>query len=186
MRCRLEEKGSPFALDLGRTEGTVGAMQTPQKKKLGRPTIFTQTVADEICQRIAEGQSLRQICNDGHLPNRNTVWAWLRQNREFMGHYARAREDQAESLFDEALDIARAHEDPAKARVQIDTLKWAAGKLKPKKYCDKIEHTVQQEFVPLDELRRRIEESKARRAALEAGETITIETNKVVDGETGA
>jgi hypothetical protein len=142
-------------------------------------------IADEICRRIAEGQSLRQICNDSHLPNRNTVWGWLRQNREFMGHYARAREDQAESLFDEALDIAREHEDPAKARVMIDTLKWAAGKLKPKKYGDKIEHTVQQDFVPLDELRRRIEESKARRAALEAGEAITIEASRVVEGAIG-
>ena len=77
--------------------------------------------------------------------------------------YAGAREDQAESLFDEAIDIAREHEDPAKARVLIDTLKWAAGKLKPKKFGGKIEHTVQQDFIPLDELRRRIEESESRR-----------------------
>ena len=114
------------------------------------------------------------------MPARTSVWAWLRKDREFMNQYARAREDQAESLFDEALDIAREHDDPAKARVMIDTLKWAAGKLKPKKFGDKIEHTVQQDFVPLDELRRRIEESKSRRAALEAGDTITIEASRIV------
>jgi hypothetical protein len=39
---------------------------------------------------------------------------------------------------------------------------------------------VQQDFVPLDELRRRIEESKSRRAALEAGDTITIEASRIV------
>ncbi len=114
------------------------------------------------------------------MPARTSVWAWLRKDREFMNQYARAREDQAETLFDEALDIAREHDDPAKARVMIDTLKWAAGKLKPKKFGDKIEHTVQQDFVPLDELRRRIEESKSRRAALEAGDTITIEASRIV------
>jgi hypothetical protein len=138
-------------------------MQDTPRKQVGRPTKFNQTLADVICQRLAEGQSLRQICRDETMPARTSVWAWLRKDREFMNHYARAREDQAESLFDEAIDIAREHEDPAKARVLIDTLKWAAGKLKPKKFGDKIEHTVQQDFIPLDELRRRIEESESRR-----------------------
>jgi hypothetical protein len=156
------------------------------KKKNGRPSIFSDAIADEICVRISQGQSLRRICFDDHMPDQTTVYDWLIKNGGFSHKYARARENQAETLFDEALDIAREHEDPAKARVVIDTFKWAAGKLKPKKYGDKIEHTVQQDFVPLDELRRRIEESKARRAALEAGETITIEASKVVEGETGA
>jgi hypothetical protein len=158
----------------------VKTMQNTPRKQVGRPAKCTQTLVDEICQRIAEGQSLRQICRDETMPARTSVWAWLRKDREFMNQYARAREDQAETLFDEALDIAREHDDPAKARVMIDTLKWAAGKLKPKKFGDKIEHTVQQDFVPLDELRRRIEESKSRRAALEAGDTITIEASRIV------
>lgn len=156
----------------------------PPKNKGGRPTIYTEQLADEICLRIAQGQSLRRICFDAHMPDQTTVYDWINKNGGFSQKYARAREDQAETLFDEALDIAREHEDPAKARVQIDTLKWAAGKLRPKKFGDKIEHTVQQEFIPLDELRRRIEESKARRAALEAGDTITIEASQVVEGET--
>jgi len=161
----------------------LGRKPEPPKNKGGRPAIYTDELADEICRRIAEGQSLRRILFDDHMPCKDTVRKWLNENGGFLAKYARAREDQAEALFDEALDIAREHEDPAKARVVIDTFKWAAGKLKPKKYGDKIEHTVQQDFIPLDELRRRIEESKARRAALEAGETITIEASAVVEGE---
>jgi len=140
--------------------------------KRGRPAEFNQAVADEICVRISDGESLRRICLDDRMPCRQTVFNWLRQNREFLGHYARAREAQAESFFDEAIDTAREHEDPQKARLIVDTLKWAAGKLKPKKYGEKIEHEVKTDFIPLDELRRRIEESKARRTAYEAIEVV--------------
>jgi hypothetical protein len=174
-----KEKSAP-------TNGPDNAAAAPPPKKAGRPSIYSEQLADEICLRIAQGQSLRRICFDAHMPDQTTIYDWINKNGGFSHKYARAREDQAETLFDEALDIAREHEDPAKARVQIDTLKWAAGKLRPKKFGDKIEHTVQQDFIPLDELRRRIEESKARRAALEAGDTITIEASRVVEGETGA
>jgi hypothetical protein len=110
------------------------------------------------------------------MPNKTTVLRWLSENSEFRTQYARARENQAESLFDEALDIAREHEEPAKARVIVDTLKWAAGKLQPKKYGDKIEHRVEQEFIPLDELERRMAESLARQKA----EQIYLEENIIV------
>ena len=152
------------------------APQPPVKRRPGRPSSYTKETADEICRRIAEGESLRRICFDDHIPDKVTILRWLQENGEFRTHYTRAREDQAESFFDEAIDIAREHEDPQKARVIVDTLKWAAGKLKPKKYGDKIEHEVKTDFIPLDELRRRIEESKARRASLELEENKLLTT----------
>lgn len=156
------------------------AAQPVQKSKGGRPSEMTEGICDEICMRLSMGQSLNRICFDEHIPARTTVYQWLLKNREFAHKYAQARENQAESFFDEAIDIAREHEDPQKARVIVDTLKWAAGKLKPKKFGDKIEHTVQQDFIPLDELRRRIEESRARR------ETMELEENKLLGtGEGG-
>jgi hypothetical protein len=148
----------------------------PPKKSPGRPSSYSKKIADEIYCRISEGQSLRRICLDDHMPNKTTVLRWLSENSEFRTQYARARENQAESLFDEALDIAREHEEPAKARVIVDTLKWAAGKLQPKKYGDKIEHRVEQEFIPLDELERRMAESLARQKA----EQIYLEENFIV------
>jgi hypothetical protein len=66
------------------------------------------------------------------------------------------------------------------ARVVIDTLGWAAGK--PKKYGDKMDRTVQPDFIPLDELRRRIEELKARRAAMEAQEKVTVAGSEMISG----
>lgn len=104
----------------------------------GRPSSFTEEIADEICARIAAGESLRGLCTDAHLPSEDTVRRWLRDNEKFQGQYRRAREDQADTFADEIVGIADTEEDPNVARVRIDARKWAAGKLRPKVYGDKI------------------------------------------------
>ena len=62
-------------------------------------------------------------------------WSPLRQNK-----YAHARDVQADTKFDQAWDIAdkATPENVAVARLQIDTIKWQAGKLAPKKYGEKL------------------------------------------------
>lgn len=122
--------------------------------------MFDQTVADTICSRLANGESLRAIGKDNNMPDPATVYRWLEANEAFREQYTRARELQADTLFDETLDIAddaqndwveREHfqgadkspqlngEAVARARLRIDTRKWMAGKLRPKKYADKID-----------------------------------------------
>ena len=120
---------------------------------VGRPSSYTQETADTICERIALGESLRSICAQDDMPDQTTVFRWLRSNEDFRQQYARAREDQADALFDECLDIAddksrdvRKTEDGAelcntefvqRAKLRIDTRKWMAGKLRPKVYGDR-------------------------------------------------
>lgn len=118
----------------------------------GRPSDYTQEMADFICAELADGKSLRSICRDSEDLNTGKVMRWLASNKDFQEQYARARELQADALFDETLDIADQY-DSAKdastpdvinrAKLRIDTRKWIAGKLRPKKYGDKIqqEHT---------------------------------------------
>jgi len=109
---------------------------------VGRPTDYTQEIADAICERIADGESLRSICSGGDMPNKSTVFRWLARHEEFGDQYARAREAQADSLFDDVLDIANsaAPETVQVARLQVDARKWMAGKLRPKKYADKVQN----------------------------------------------
>ena len=111
--------------------------------KTGRPTLFSDEMCDTICTRLIEGESLRAICRDAEMPSISSVMKWLRENENFSQQYARAKEDQADTLADELIAIADETKDPAKARLQIDARKWAASKLKPKKYGDKVtqEHT---------------------------------------------
>lgn len=109
---------------------------------------FSQQLFDEICGKIADGKSLRDICdNNEDMPSQRAFFNWLNGSEELVQQYARARESQADSLFDECLSIADQY-DPAaekldadhiqRARLRIDTRKWMAGKLRPKKYGEKV------------------------------------------------
>ena len=125
----------------------------------GRPLEFDQEQADTICQRIAEGESVRAICRDDSMPAMSTVFKWLSRVPEFAEQYAHAKEEQAETLADEIVAIADEAEVSAKVdgedvrlsldataiarnRLRVDARKWVAAKLKPKKYGDRqtIEH----------------------------------------------
>lgn len=98
-------------------------------------------VADKVLERLACGESLVAICRDEGMPGLSTVYRWLDEDEAFRDRYARARETQADTLFNEVLTIAdeaRA-DDVAAARLRIDARKWMAGKLRPKVYGDKLE-----------------------------------------------
>lgn len=127
-------------------------------KQLGRPTSYSERIADLICDGLAEPRSLRSICLDDGMPSQSTVFRWLADDRyaDFRERYARAREAQAEALFDEIIDIAddgtndwvqRERDDGStydafnaehvqRSKLRIDSRKWMAGKLAPKKYGD--------------------------------------------------
>lgn len=110
-------------------------------KRIGRPPMpFNQDVADVICERLAQGKSLRAIHReDDSLPSMATTLKWLAEYPSFAKQYAHAREAQADALVDEMLDIADDKTlDANDRRVRLDARKWLAGKMKPKKYGDKL------------------------------------------------
>lgn len=105
----------------------------------GRPSIYTEEIASEICERLATGESLRAMCRDDEaLPCERTVYRWLLSDDAFCQKYARARDFQSEPHLEDMLEIADNPDlDPADKRVRIDTRKWAMSKLSAKKYGDK-------------------------------------------------
>lgn len=107
---------------------------------MGRPSDFTPEIADSICELLAEGESLRRICEAEEFPDRTTVRRWLKVNEEFRLQYAYARECQAETYAERIVDDAMVATDAAIGRLRMDALKWAASKLAPKKYGDKVAH----------------------------------------------
>jgi hypothetical protein len=121
--------------------------------KGGRPSIYSQDIATIICAKIADGHSLRKICREEGIPSLTTVFEWLAAKPDFAEQYARAREAQADAFADDMQDIADTPPamtadgkidagDVADKRLRIDTRKWIASKLKPKKYGDKIEQEI--------------------------------------------
>lgn len=101
---------------------------------------FSQELFDRICERIAEGESLRAICQDADMPSVTSVMRWLSADAGLGEQYARAREMQGDGEFDKAREIAFAAtpETVQVARLQYDAVKWRAGKLRPKVYGDKV------------------------------------------------
>nr|DAT45141.1 MAG TPA: terminase small subunit [Caudoviricetes sp.] len=113
------------------------------KRKTGRPTDYTKDMADKICEKIANGRSLRSICAEDGVPPMKTIYRWLEANEEFRHQYARARDKQADYFAEEIIEIADSAEAESaavsKAKLQIDARKWAASKIAPKKYGNKQE-----------------------------------------------
>jgi hypothetical protein len=110
---------------------------------MGRPSTFTDELAATICERLARGEPLVGICRDEAMPGERTVYQWLRQNEQFRQAYVHAREERADAVFDDMFRIAdeAAPEDTQRARLMIDTRKWALARMAPKKYGDKTEIT---------------------------------------------
>ena len=117
---------------------------------------FTQEIADRICEELALGKSMRTVCAQDGFPEMRTVFRWLRSNESFCQQYARAKEEAADAFTEDMISIAddaeqdyetRVNEDGHeyqavnhdhinRSRLRVDTRKWIASKLKPKKYGD--------------------------------------------------
>jgi hypothetical protein len=108
---------------------------------MGRPSLKAPELCDEIVQRISEGEPLRQICRDEHMPEWRTVYDWVAGDAEFAARIARARELGFDAIAEQALDIADDRDDePASRRVRVETRLKLLAKWSPKKYGDKLEH----------------------------------------------
>ncbi|RUV41081.1 MAG: terminase small subunit protein [Mesorhizobium sp.] len=128
---------------------------------MARPTIYSDELANSICEQIAEGKSLRSICLDDEMPAKSTVFAWLADpgRDDFRTKYAHAREAQADVLVDEMTDIAddgsndwmeQRNSDGTvtgwkengevlrRSALRISARQWIAEKLRPKKYGSKV------------------------------------------------
>jgi hypothetical protein len=112
------------------------------KKKMGRPSGYTDAIAHEICDRIANGEALHKICQLDEMPSTSMVSRWLDERSDFRERYARAREKQADRFAAEIVTIADEAEDANIARLRVDARKWAASKLAPKKYGDKLQQEI--------------------------------------------
>jgi transposase len=118
-------------------------------KSAGRPTKYNAKIADEICERLALGQSLREICRDPKMVGMATVIRWIREDREgFDLKYTQARALQAHTWVDQMKDLATSlpEKNPLTGsydsasvnhiRNQVMTLQWLAMKLNSKRYGD--------------------------------------------------
>lgn len=109
-------------------------------KKIGRPSSYSEEIADKICAEIADGKALVNICKDNDwAPCGATAFNWLRNYPAFLESYTHAREIQQELYAAEIIMIADTDRDAPRARNRMDARKWYAGKVSPKKWGDRVQ-----------------------------------------------
>lgn len=124
------------------------------KGKVGAPSKYNEVIVTQICLLISEGNSLRSISKKSGMPDVSTVFDWLAKYPEFAKRYARAREEQADFLAEEILEIADEtsrdyietedgreifnSEHVQRSRLRVDSRKWFAAHVAPKKWGEKI------------------------------------------------
>jgi hypothetical protein len=115
-------------------------------------------LADQICDQLAGGMTLRELCRAKAMPDERTVRRWALDDKEgFAEKYSRAREIGYQSMADEMLEIAddgsndwmlrkesgkELHvlngEHIQRSRPRLDTRKWLLSKALPKIYGDRL------------------------------------------------
>lgn len=111
-----------------------------------------------VLERIAAGESVRQICRDEGMPSWTAIARWLKEDASFREQYVRAKEDGAEAMADDILEIAdnasndwmerNDKDNPGwvfngeaarRSQIRIDARKWLLAKTQPKKYGDRLD-----------------------------------------------
>jgi hypothetical protein len=123
-------------------------LQTPEHKAPNHETIqkmpkgirlLTKDEQESLLEDISNGKAVATWCRE-HDTQNSKVYVTLREDNSFLQSYSHARENQADSFVEKIFDVCHKLElreiDPHSARVIIDTLKWSAGKLKPKAWGD--------------------------------------------------
>lgn len=124
-------------------------------KRVGRPNVITPKVAEVILERMANGETLTEICRSEGMPGWSTVFRTADADPQFRDGLARAREAQAHRWAQEIVEIADDgtndftvrmtergeevtvnHEHISRSKLRVDTRKWLLSKALPKLYGD--------------------------------------------------
>lgn len=140
------------------------------KKKVGRPTDYSQELAGLICERVAtHGIGLQRLCSMyDDMPDKITINRWRHKYPEFRTQYAQAKVQQIDTLVDEIIDIADDStqdeiindqgvrvcnsEFIARSKLRIDTRKWLASKLLPKQYGEAAKQETKDDMTVLEKI----------------------------------
>jgi len=119
----------------------------------GRPVAFDQTQANKVCDALAAGETLTEICKREGMPKPNLVRTWAGTNPLFALQYNRARVEQTRAWSDQIVTLAddgaadykevqkrhgtqlvydRQHVD--RVRLRIETRKWIMAKINKAEY----------------------------------------------------
>lgn len=97
------------------------------------------SMINEICERLAVGESLASIVRDPRMPSWGTVYAWRDRDPETVERFRHAREVGEEALASRLRLVAKGEEgfssgDPQRDKLIIDTDFKLLAKMNPRKW----------------------------------------------------
>lgn len=73
---------------------------------MGRHTLYTPELANELLRRLAGGEPLAEICRDAHMPAVSTVSDWKKAHPDFAERFGTARDEGFDEIAADCLRIA--------------------------------------------------------------------------------
>lgn len=136
------------------TEDKPIPLQPTQDRTIGLPhtqvagrwvTAYDEKIALSILDRLAEGQTLNEICTiKNAMPHKATFRRWVFLHPDLAKAYREAVQISATSLEEESLDLARAIRkrpgtavDVRAGEVALGQLRWSAARRDPSKYGER-------------------------------------------------
>ena len=120
---------------------------------MARPKMITKEVMQKVCDELADGKSLNQICRMDHMPSRRAIYYSIQRDDDMHELYARSRAIAAEILSDEINDVAREPLDSIdpkarmaevqRRRLRVDALKWTFARQQPRGIRNNADDTAQ-------------------------------------------
>jgi hypothetical protein len=148
--------GNPFKVTVSNHSPASKETDTRARKRRAAGVKYSNAIAEEICFRMASGESLKGICRSPGMPTFQSVLRWVLERPEFARVYALACDMRAQYLADEILEIADTIEPGERvkksykgtevtvgdmverSKLRVDARKWLLARLAPKRYGDKI------------------------------------------------
>jgi hypothetical protein len=115
------------------------AAKKPEPGKPGRPSTFSQEIADRICDLMVDGKDMQEICKMDDMPSRATVLRWQNQHPEFDAQCVRAREALAEFELQKLKELADncTEKNVNSTRVKLNHFQWRVMKIAPRVYGER-------------------------------------------------
>lgn len=149
-------------------------MSEERAKPLGRPTIYTDELADKICDLVAtHTEGLDELCRRfDWMPGTNVIYGWRHKHPIFSQKYLQAKQSQAELYAEETFKIASQRPTYFDAegnervdagavawqKMNVNLRQWHASKLAPKVYGDKQQTEVNASAASVEAIAQRVAE----------------------------
>jgi hypothetical protein len=151
VKTKLKAKASPFKLKPVDSPAQDRAV-SPERQRIIDPvrgdrvvTSYNPAMALEMCERIADGETLREVCKPGNgFVSYYTFRRWLLMQPELVQAYTEARTLSAIRFEEESIDMAREiRAEPGTAQrvraydITMNHMRWVAARRNPQLFSEK-------------------------------------------------